>query len=236
MGMDRAEQEKIMDKVKLEDLLAACDHLDSIPTLYDNTYPNNCLGGKWQNGYYFKTGDCWNYIKSLLWTNCAAAYDQKSGEEHYKPNSDLGDWNGATILAHCYNRSTDMSNIQPGEFLYLVYNGGSHAGIYYGEKDGKRKVFEYTPIWEDGGQFSDIATDGTRSRNGVKYAKWQEHGMMPWVIYPEVEKPITEPIEDITEHPVEGDADESMSVWKKLVIEILYSVATAITKVFGGKK
>ena len=233
--MGRAEQEKMMDKVKWENIKKACDYLDSIPSLYDNHYPNNLLGGKTQNGYYFKTGDCWNYIKALLWTNCEAAYDKKSGAEHYKPNADLGDWTGAQILAHCYDRSTDMSNIQPGEFLYLVYQGGSHAGIYYGEVNGKRKVFEATPIWEDGLMFSDIAEDGTRSRYGVKYAKWQEHGKMPWVEYPEENLPITEPKEDITQVATDGDSDHKLTVWQKVTIDILYAIAKAINSVFGEK-
>lgn len=226
-----------MNKVKLEDLLKAFDYLDSIPTLYDNTFPNNCLGGKWENGYYFKTGDCWNgAVKAMLWTETKGAYDKESGTAHYKPNAELGDWTGAEILAHCYDRSTDMANIQPGEFLYLVYNGGSHAGVYYGEKNGKRLVFEFTPIWEDGGMFSEIAADGTRSRYGVKCARWQEHGKMPWVEYPMATQPIVPPTEDITEIEVDGDADEKLPVWKKILIEILYAIAKAINETFGGEK
>ena len=232
-----------MKKVKWADLKKACEYLEKNPSLYDNTYPNNCLGGKTQGKYYYKTGDCWNYIKALLWTNCAAAYDKKSGTEHYKPNSDLGDWNGATILAHCYDRSKDMSNIQEGEFVYLVYNGGSHAGIYYGEVNGKRKVCEYTPLWENGCHFSDIAKDGTRSYKGVKYAKWQEHGKMPWVEYPKVEEPVVEPpveeppvetppAEDITTVETDGDADENLTVWQRVLIDIMYAVAKAIETVF----
>lgn len=223
-----------MNKVKWEDFRKACEYLEKNPSLYDNTFPNNCLGGKSQNGYYFKTADCWNYVKALLWTNCASAYDKANGKEHYKPNSDLGDWNGATMLAHCYNRSKDMSNIKEGEFLYLVYNGGSHAGVYMGNG----KVCEFTPLWENGCHFSDIAKDGTRSYKGVKYAKWQEHGMMPWIIYPEevkVEDPKEDP-NDITLVEVEGDSDERLTVWQKLLIEILYAVAKAIDKVFGTKE
>ena len=237
MVVGRAEQEKVMEKTKLADLLNALKYLDEIPTLYDNTYPNNCLGGKWQNNYFFKTGDCWNgAVKAMLWTNTKGAYDKEDGSAHYLPNSDLGDWTGTQILAHCYDRSTDMSNIQPGEFLYLVYNGGSHAGVYYGEVNGKRKVGEFTPIWEDGFHLSDIADDGTRSYMGVKCAKWQEHGKMPWVEYPIAAQPITPPTEDITEIEVDGDADEKLPLWKKLTIDILFAIAKAINETFGSKE
>lgn len=227
-----------MDKVKWGDYKEALLYLDTIPTLYDNSFPNNCLGGVTQGGYFFKTGDCWNgAVKAPLWTALAGVYDKESGNAHYKPNADLGDWTGAQILAHCYDRSTDMSNIEPGEFLYLVANGGSHAGVYLGEIDGKRKVGEFTPIWEDGFHLSDIAADGTRSYKGVKCYAWQEHGKMPWVIYPEaVALPITPPTEDITAIEVEGDADENLPVWKKILIEILFAIAKAINEVFGSEK
>lgn len=231
-----------MDKVKWSDYKEALTYLDTIPTLYDNSFPNNCLGGVTQGGYFFKTGDCWNgAVKAPLWTALAGVYDKLTGDavriNHYKPNADLGDWTGGQILAHCYDRSTDMAHIQPGEFLYLVENGGSHAGVYLGEIDGKRKVGEFTPIWENGFHLSDIGEDGTRSYMGVACYKWQEHGKMPWVIYPEeVSLPITEPTEDITLIETDGDADEKLPLWKKLVIEILFAIAKAIDQVFGEKK
>jgi len=224
-----------MDKVKWADFKAMCEHLDSVPTLYDNSFPNNLLNGRWENGYFFKTADCWNYIKSALWSNCAIAYDTTAGHYCYQPNAELGDWTGGQMLAHCYDRSTDMSNIQEGEFLYLVANGGSHAGVYIGEINGKRKVCEFTPIWENGCHLSDIANDGTRSYMGVKCYAWQEHGKMPWIEYPTVAEPpvVVPPTEDITETPVDGDADENLPLWKKLVIEILFAIAKAINEVFG---
>ena len=212
---------------------------DDTPSLYDNTFPNNCNGGIVINGVFYKKGDCWNgAVKAPLWTNLESCYDKLTDEEqiremHYKPNSQLGDWDGATILAHCYDRSTDMSNIQEGEFMYLVANGGSHAGVYLGEIDGKRKVCEFTPIWENGCHRTDIAEDGSRSYYGVKVYKWTEHGKMPWVEYPKQNLPVTPPTEDITQIEVNGDADENLPLWKKLVIEILYAIAKAINETFS---
>lgn len=216
---------------------------DDFPSLYNNTFPYNCLGGVIKNGVFYKTGDCWNgAVKAPAWTELVACYDKLTNAaeiqaKHYKPNSDLGDWTGAQILAHCYDVSTDMANIQEGEYLYLVYQGGSHAGMYVGEINGKRKVVEWTPIWENGCHRSDIANDGTRSYKGVKVAKWQYHGKLPWVKYPEPEValPITPPETDPTEIPVEGDSDEHLTVWQKVTIDILFAIAKAIEKVFPSE-
>ena len=219
-----------MDKVKVEDLMKACEYLDSIPTLYGWGFPANCLSGLDSKGYYYKTADCNNLIKCLLWTNCQGAYNKNYGQENYQPNDDLWDMTGGQMLARCYDRSTDMENIEVGEFLYLVGDDGWHCGLYCGD----RKVFEATPIWEDGLMYSDIANDGTRSRYGVKSSRWMEHGKMPWVEYPqkEVEMPITAPTEDISLIEAQGDADENLVWWKRLHIDIMYAVAKAINETF----
>lgn len=219
-----------MQKVKWEDFKKACEYLEANPSLYRNTAPLNLLNCIQSGAYKFKTADCWNFIKALLWSNCAIAYNWNLGEYCYKPNSELGDWTGAQMLAHCYDRSTDMSNIEEGEFLYLVYQGGSHAGVYMGNG----KVCEFTPAWENGCHFSDIASDGTRSYKGVKIGRWQEHGKMPWIEYPVKAEPlpITPPTEDITQIEVEGDSDERLTPWQKLLIQILYAIAKAFDKVY----
>jgi hypothetical protein len=67
---------------------------------------------------------------------------------------------------------------------------------------------------------------------GVKYARWQEHGMLPWIEYPEEEVVITEPTEDITEAETSGDADENIGVWKKVLIDIMFAISKAIDSVF----
>lgn len=222
-----------MQKVKWEDFKKACIYLESHPSLYYNTYPKNLLNTVQQGNYKYKTADCWNFIKALLWSNCKQAYDLNVGSFCYQPNAELGDWTGGQMLAKCYDRSTDMSNIEEGEFLYLIYQGGSHAGVYMGNG----KVCEFTPIWENGCHFSDIASDGTRSYKGVKCAVWQEHGKMPWIEYPIKEEPhpITPPTEDITVVETDGDSDEKLSIWQKVLIEILFAIAKAIETVFPSK-
>lgn len=153
---------------------------DSIPSLYNNVAPYNLM--RWDGTYL--TADCWNWIKAYVWSNGTAFQNRTIGKYYYAPTRELGDWDGYTMLEHCTNRSNDMSKIQPGEYLYMTYNGERHAGVYYGYVDGRRKVFEYTPIWENGGFFTDIGPNGERSYQGQYVGNWSEHGMMTeWFDY-----------------------------------------------------
>jgi hypothetical protein len=136
---------------------------------------------------------------------------------------------GTQMLARCHDRSTYMTNIEEGEFLYMIGNDGLHCGLYMGN----RKVLEATPIYENGIMFTDIADDGTRSRYGVKGGRWQEHGKMPWLKYADESLPITAPTEDITLVEVNGDADENLPWRKKLISDILYAIAKAINETFN---
>lgn len=210
----------------------AGEYLDTIPTLYGWGFPANCLSGLDSKGYYFKTADCNNLIKCLLWTNGEGAYNHNYGQENYLPNDDLWDMTGTQMLARCHDRSTDMTNIEEGEFLYMVGSDGWHCGLYMGN----RKVLEATPIYEDGIMFTDIADDGTRSRYGVRGGRWQEHGKLPWIKYAEESLPITAPTEDLTLVEVEGDADENLVWYKRLLIDIMYAVAKAINQTFKEKE
>lgn len=153
---------------------------DVIPSLYNNVAPYNLM--RWDGTYL--TADCWNWLKAYIWSNGTAFQNREVGKYYYAPTRSLGDWDGYTILEHCTDRSKDMTDIIPGEYLYMTYNGERHAGVYYGVVDGKRKVFEYTPIWENGGFFTDIGPNGERSYNGEYVGNWSEHGMMTeWFDY-----------------------------------------------------
>jgi hypothetical protein len=94
----------------------------------------------------------------------------------------MGDWTGAQILDHFTDISSDFSDIKDGEFLYMWNGGDWHCGIYYG--DGR--VFECTPLWENGIQWSQIYKKGYRLYDGKSYGKWEKHGKLWWVEYPQV--------------------------------------------------
>ena len=153
--------------------------VDRPNSLYSNEFPYNCC---YYDGTFIKA-DCVCVIKSIVWSNGECADNYTVGQYYYSPNSEMGDWTGAQILDHCTDVSSDFSHIEEGEFLYM-YNGGDwHCGVYYG--DGK--VFESTPIWEDGIQWSQIDKKGNRLYNGKSYGKWEKHGKFWWIEYPKTE-------------------------------------------------
>lgn len=124
--------------MKVDKLLDACSYLLSRgDTGYSSTYPYNCL-------YYTGSvlyADCNNYIKSLLNSDCEAAYNYTAGQ-FYQPPSAALDWDCGGLINHCSDISTDMTNILPGECLYMNGSYGQHVGIYYGNG----KVCEFTTV------------------------------------------------------------------------------------------
>lgn len=159
--------------------------VDRPNSLYSNEFPYNCC---YYDGTFIKA-DCNNVIKAICWSNGECADNYTVGQYYYSPNSVMGDWTGSQILDHCTDISTDFSKIDDGEYVYMWNNGEWHCGVYYG--DGK--VFESTPIWENGIQWSDIDKKGNRIYDGKNYGKWEYHGKFWWVEYPKkAEKPTTE--------------------------------------------
>lgn len=157
-------------------LIEVLDKILARKTGYDNRYPYNV-------GYYDgikQTYDCYCLVKAIAWSDGTCADFWRVGQYAiYNPSSGMGDWTGGQILAHCTDVSSDMSNIQPGEFLF--YEGGGHAGIYYGD----RKVAEATP-WKKNCVFlTDIGPNGERTYEGDRYGRWAQHGKLPFVEYSE---------------------------------------------------
>ena len=153
--------------------------VDRPNSLYSNEFPYNCC---YYDGTFIKA-DCNNVIKAICWSNGECADNYTTGQYYYSPNSVMGDWTGSQILDHCTDVSSDFSKIEDGEFLYMWNGGDWHCGIYYG--DGQ--VFECTPIWEDGIQWSQIDNKGRRLYGGKSYGTWEKHGKLWWVEYPKKE-------------------------------------------------
>lgn len=169
--------------------------VDRPNSLYSNEFPYNCC---YYDGTFIKA-DCNNVIKAICWSNGECADNYTTGQYYYSPNSVMGDWTGSQILDHCTDISSDFSNVQDGEFLYMWNGGDWHCGVYYG--DGK--VFESTPIWEDGIQWSQLDKKGNRLYNGKSYGKWEKHGKLWWVEYPQVvtAEPTEPPTQTVTQTP-----------------------------------
>lgn len=125
--------------------------------------------------------DCVCLVKGILW-GWKADTSQVYGGAAYKANG-VPDFpvdptkNSPGMMDYCTERSTDFSNIVPGEVLH---NPG-HAGIYIG--DGL--AIEATARWKDGVQITAVANLGN-NKKVANSRTWQEHGKLQWVEY---EKP-----------------------------------------------
>lgn len=118
--------------------------------------------------------DCCGLIKGIIW-GFTGDVKKVYGGAVYKSNG-LDDLNEKGIFNTCKDISDNMSNITPGEFLYMA----GHCGVYVG--DGK--VAESTPACKCGVQITDISR-----------VKWKAHGKLPQITYAgnNVVKPVIPP-------------------------------------------
>lgn len=112
-------------------------------------------------GVYFF--DCCGLIKGVLW----GFPDVK-----YKSNN-VPDLNADGLINVCSDVSTDFSNIQKGEVVWMP----GHIGVYIGEGH----VLECTPKWANCAQFTNLLNiKGAGCAHG---RTWKKHGKLPWVSY-----------------------------------------------------
>lgn len=212
---------------------------DELWSLYSNEAPYNLM---YFDGTYL-TADCWNFLKAYIWSGGTAFQNRTKGKYYYSPNDSLGDWDGWTMLQHCTNVSQDMSKIKPGEMLYMTYGSERHVGVYWGVLDGKRTVFEFTPMWLNGGFFTNIGPNGERSYQGHYLGNWKYHGMMTdwfdysdaWEEYPVETKCI---IESGTKNYDTGEnfASEVYSDKEKMIYYQLEVIQQVDDRVVLGRK
>lgn len=154
----------------------------NIGSIYNNTFPYNCLYNLGDNVW---SADCWNMIKAAIWNDLTLP--TPAGAYSYSPGKyGLQDLNGYQIIQACSDVSSDFTTIDYGE--YLSTRDYDHAGVYVGERtDGTYywNVVECTPIWADGIQFTWVDPDGTRRqyKGGPISTYWAKHGKLPWVDY-----------------------------------------------------
>ncbi len=110
--------------------------------------------------------DCCGLVKGCIW-NFTGDVTKIYGGASYESNG-LKDVNEKGLFNLCANISDDMTNIIPGEFLYMP----GHCGVYLGSG----KVAESTPSGACGAQIT--------SFNRVK---WKAHAMLPSINYEEKE-------------------------------------------------
>lgn len=118
--------------------------------------------------------DCVCLIKSILWGFSADKNRPRGGGARYGTNG-VPDIGADTMIKRCLNVSTDFSNIEVGEAVWVP----GHIGIYVGNS----KVVECTPRWN-------IAPNGVKVTNlgnhGIKSGwsrTWTKHGKLPYIKY-----------------------------------------------------
>lgn len=115
--------------------------------------------------------DCICLLKGILWHWCNNP-NQNYGGAGYSCNG-VPDLTEDQMIQRCNGVTTDFSNVQVGEMLWLQ----GHAGIYIG--DGL--CVECTPQWKNGVQVTAVLNMGTKQ--GYNGRKWTKHGMLPYFAY-----------------------------------------------------
>ena len=109
--------------------------------------------------YFF---DCVGMVKGVLW-GWNAQSTRVYGGADYGSNG-VPDYDAKQMMfSGCKDPSTDMSKIEPGEFLWF----DGHCGVYLGEG----KTIESTPNWEDGVQIRNFDSRWTH-RGHLKYVEY----------------------------------------------------------------
>lgn len=117
--------------------------------------------------------DCVNLIKGILW-GWKGLTNKTYGGAAYAVNG-VPDIGADRMITKCSELSTDFSNIEIGEAVWVK----GHIGVYVG--DGL--AIECTPKWKNGVQFTacNCDVDGYNRRN------WTKHGKLPYIEYVKVE-------------------------------------------------
>ena len=115
--------------------------------------------------------DCVCLIKGILW-GWNGDKSKTYGGACYKANG-VPDTNADGMIKMCSNVSTDFTNIEVGEAVWLQ----GHIGVYVG--DGL--VVECTPKWHNKVQVTALGNLGNKS--GYYTRSWTKHGKLPWIDY-----------------------------------------------------
>lgn len=130
--------------------------------------------------------DCVCLLKGVMWGwsgDKNAAY----GGAKYASNG-VPDIGADSMINVCSGISTDFSNIQVGEAVWVK----GHIGLYVG--DGL--AVECTPAWKNKVQITAVGNIGTKS--GYNTRKWTKHGKLPYVEYDVKADTVTEPVKPTT--------------------------------------
>lgn len=149
-----------------------------------------------------KLFDCAGLIKGVYWGFPNIVYTSNG----LRDINDQGLWDMAI------DKSTDFSNIQEGELLWLQ----GHVGLYIGHGKG----IECTNKWANKVQIT--AVENIANITGFNSRKWTAHGKLPFLSYYEeiIEKPIEKPATDYSKFPVlrKGSRNDWVKVLQRMLL------------------
>lgn len=122
--------------------------------------------------------DCSGLVKGILW-GWNGDKSKSYGGATYQSNG-VPDIGADAMINKCSGVSTDFSNIEVGELLWMK----GHVGVYVG--DGL--AVECTHRWSDGVQFTAVHNIGKKS--GYNGRAWTKHGKLPYIEYVKEQKPV----------------------------------------------
>lgn len=122
--------------------------------------------------------DCVCLIKGILWGWNGDINDRYGGAQY--GSNGVPDVGTEGMINLCSGVSTNFSNIEPGEMLWLQ----GHAGIYVGNG----LAVECTPAWKNKVQITAVANIGAKA--GYNSRRWSKHGKLPWVKYNNKPEPV----------------------------------------------
>lgn len=113
--------------------------------------------------------DCVCLIKGVLWGWCGDT-SKNYGGAYYCSNG-VPDLGTEQMISVCKEISTDFSDIEVGELLWMK----GHVGLYIGSG----LAVECTPSWANKVQI----TACNRSVKGYQRRNWTKHGKLPYIAY-----------------------------------------------------
>lgn len=129
---------------------------------YDTIYSWGSFMNKSKNGKLCT--DCSGFIKGILWGYPTNGKYQSNG---------VPDINADTMINRCTNVSTDFSNIEIGEVVWVK----GHIGIYIGNGE----VLEATSKWSS--KLQKTALLNHKAIKGLNGRVWAKHGKLPYLSY-----------------------------------------------------
>ncbi len=115
--------------------------------------------------------DCVCLIKGLLW-GWGGDTVREYGGAKYQSNG-VPDIDTEQMIAVCSGVSSDFSNIEVGEVVWMK----GHIGVYIGNG----LAVECTPAWKNMVQITAVLNIGAKS--GYNGRRWTKHGKLPYVKY-----------------------------------------------------